>query len=217
MEQQQEEYRYKYMEVWKEGLAFSSVIISCTEAMAPHVKGRGVLEKIEQTAISIPAKIASGRAMGLSTDYLKALQQVEGNLHKSLSYLHLMRIQKWISATDLDRLERQGTQLARKMKSLVCIIQMLLKIEINYLMGLTRQPMEKKFIDLICYVLELEDRTLELPDRFDSFAEWDSLAQLTLIAELDEQFGIAIEGTELRSMETLEDLYLRIQKETPND
>lgn len=77
--------------------------------------------------------------------------------------------------------------------------------------------MEKKFIDLICYVLELEDRTPELLDRFDSFAEWDSLAQLTLIAELDEQFGIAIEGTELRSMEILEDLYRRIQKEVPND
>jgi acyl carrier protein len=84
-------------------------------------------------------------------------------------------------------------------------------------MGLKRQPMENKFIELISYVLELDDRIPELGDRFDTYAEWDSLAQLTLIAELDEQFGVTIKGSELRSMETVGDLYRRILAETPNE
>jgi len=80
-------------------------------------------------------------------------------------------------------------------------------------MGLQRQPMEKKFIELICYVMELEEHTPELSDRFDAFQEWDSMAQLTLMMELKETFGFAIDVPELRSIDTLGELYRRIQAE----
>jgi acyl carrier protein len=75
--------------------------------------------------------------------------------------------------------------------------------------------MESKFIAIIGYVLELEEQTLELSDRFDAFPEWDSMAQLTLMSELKEKFAFAIEASELRSVETLGELYRRIQAETP--
>lgn len=80
-------------------------------------------------------------------------------------------------------------------------------------MGLKRQSMESRFMEVIGYVLELEEHTPDWSDRFDAFPEWDSMAQLTLKAELKEKFAFAIEASELRSIETLGELYRLLQAE----
>lgn len=43
--------------------------------------------------------------------------------------------------------------------------------------------------------------------KFRELEEWDSLAALTIIAMVDEEFGKKITGADIRSSETIHDLY----------
>lgn len=51
---------------------------------------------------------------------------------------------------------------------------------------------------------------LHMADRFKEFDEWDSLTQLTLIAELDEKFAVVIKMDDFKNITTLQDLYNEI-------
>lgn len=66
--------------------------------------------------------------------------------------------------------------------------------------------MESKFLNLVAEALELDGRAISLEDKFKEFDEWDSLAQLTLIAELDEQFGVVIRMDDFKNINTLQEM-----------
>jgi acyl carrier protein len=72
--------------------------------------------------------------------------------------------------------------------------------------------MEQQFIALIKESLEIEDREPKLEDAFKEYEEWDSLSQLTLIAELDDQFGVTITSEEMKDINTLEELLEQVKK-----
>uniref|UniRef100_UPI004049964A acyl carrier protein n=1 Tax=Flavobacterium sp. TaxID=239 RepID=UPI004049964A len=72
--------------------------------------------------------------------------------------------------------------------------------------------MEAKFLEMISDVLEIEDKTLEMSDVFRDYDEWDSLARLSLIAEIDDVYNIVIEDEVFKNLVTLQDLYTEIQK-----
>ena len=71
--------------------------------------------------------------------------------------------------------------------------------------------METKFLEVIKEALEIEDRELDMEDKFKEFDEWDSLAQLTLIAELDDNFGVTIQSNDFKKIQTLQQLFDHIQ------
>lgn len=72
--------------------------------------------------------------------------------------------------------------------------------------------MEAKFLEMISDVLEIEDKALEMSDVFRDYDEWDSLARLSLIAEIDDVYSIVIEDEVFKNLVTLQDLYAEIQK-----
>jgi acyl carrier protein len=74
--------------------------------------------------------------------------------------------------------------------------------------------MEAKFLEMISDVLEIEDRTIEMTDAFRDYDEWDSLARLSLIAEIDDVYNIVIEDEVFKNLLTLSDLYNEINKRT---
>ena len=67
--------------------------------------------------------------------------------------------------------------------------------------------METKFINALQEALEIQDREIHLADQFRSYPEWDSLAQLTLIAMLDEEFGVSIEMKRFNELVTVQELF----------
>ncbi|WP_291106546.1 acyl carrier protein [Flavobacterium sp. UBA6195] len=71
--------------------------------------------------------------------------------------------------------------------------------------------MEQKFIDLFKETLEIEDRTISLSDEFRAFDEWDSLALLSVIAMIDEEYDIIIESNTFQKLQTVGDIYNYIQ------
>lgn len=77
---------------------------------------------------------------------------------------------------------------------------------------LNMNTMETKYLEMITEVLEIEDRTVTMNDLFRDFEEWDSLAHLSLIAEIDDIYNITIEDETFKSLKTLKELFEEIQK-----
>jgi len=72
--------------------------------------------------------------------------------------------------------------------------------------------MQSKFIELFKETLEIEDRELQMTDVFRNYEEWNSLAYLSLIAMIDEEYDVVIEGVAFKQLLTLEEVYNEIQK-----
>ena len=69
--------------------------------------------------------------------------------------------------------------------------------------------MEKeKFLENVIDILEIEDASgINDFTRFRELDEWDSLNALSIISMVDEEFGITISKKEMKSAETLGELY----------
>ena len=75
--------------------------------------------------------------------------------------------------------------------------------------------METKFITLFAEVLELEgEHGLTTTVIFRDLEEWDSLAYLSVIAMIDEEYDIVIEGNDFKKLIIIGDLINEIQKRT---
>jgi acyl carrier protein len=72
--------------------------------------------------------------------------------------------------------------------------------------------METKFLEMITDVFEIEDKTLNMEDTFRDYDEWDSLARLSLIAEIDDVYNTVIEEEVFKNLITLQDLFNEVQK-----
>ena len=71
--------------------------------------------------------------------------------------------------------------------------------------------MEKKIIEILKDVLEIEDSIAE-NDKLEDLEGWDSLAVLTLSAGLEEEFDILISSQELETIITVNELIKYIKK-----
>lgn len=66
--------------------------------------------------------------------------------------------------------------------------------------------MEDKIKDAFREAMDNDDLEIELTDSFRDYEDWDSLAYLSMIAALDEEFGVEIENEEFEKLETVQDL-----------
>ena len=65
-----------------------------------------------------------------------------------------------------------------------------------------------KFLDLMGDLFEETPKDqIVLISNFKTFEEWDSLIALSLIAIFDSEYNLRLSGDQIRSANTLEDLY----------
>lgn len=69
----------------------------------------------------------------------------------------------------------------------------------------------EKFIDLLREALEREG-DIQMSDTFRDYEEWDSLAYLSIIAFLDDEYGVQIEEAEFKQLKTVQDIYDAVKK-----
>ena len=72
--------------------------------------------------------------------------------------------------------------------------------------------MKEQFLKNLKDVFEIEDRELAMDDKFREYPEWDSLAYLSVIAMLDEEYDCQIEESEFKKLITVSDLFNVISK-----
>lgn len=66
----------------------------------------------------------------------------------------------------------------------------------------------KEFIQLFAEQFEDSDASIFTPDTvFHDLDEWSSLVGLSIIAMVDDEYGVTIKGDELRAAKTLEDVF----------
>jgi acyl carrier protein len=65
---------------------------------------------------------------------------------------------------------------------------------------------EKAFLELVAEILEVEVDEVAMADELDAVG-WDSLANISFIAEVDEAVGVTIDADELAAAKTVSDLH----------
>jgi acyl carrier protein len=75
--------------------------------------------------------------------------------------------------------------------------------------------MEKKFIEQLKDILEIENIEVNMEDKFRDYENWDSMAALSVIAMIDDEFGVVINGEDFRQLNTVGDLVQAIKKRMP--
>lgn len=66
--------------------------------------------------------------------------------------------------------------------------------------------MDEKVISVLKEAMDNGELDVQLSDSFRDYEEWDSLAYLSMIAALDEEFGVEIEDDDFGLLVTVEDL-----------
>ena len=73
--------------------------------------------------------------------------------------------------------------------------------------------MDKDFITLFKEAIE-RDAPVNTEDKFRDYEEWNSLAYLSVIAVIDEEYDVIIEGNTFRGLNTVGDIIAEIEKHT---
>lgn len=61
-------------------------------------------------------------------------------------------------------------------------------------------------------IMDLEPNTLKETDLLSDYEEWDSVAALSFIAMMDEEFGKAVKGAEIKKFVTFADVLAVMEK-----
>ena len=64
--------------------------------------------------------------------------------------------------------------------------------------------MEQKFLDFVAEIMEEDSVTMDMPYKEGN---WDSLMMLTLVMELEAEYGVSIPMENLGNVKTLADMY----------
>lgn len=75
--------------------------------------------------------------------------------------------------------------------------------------------MEKKFVEQLKDILEIENIEVNMEDKFRDYENWDSMAALSVIAMIDDEFGVVINGEDFRQLNTVGDLIQAVKKRMP--
>jgi acyl carrier protein len=71
--------------------------------------------------------------------------------------------------------------------------------------------MEDKFIELFKKTLDIQDAQIDLYTKFRDLENWDSLSFLSVLAMIDEEYDVIIEGNDFRRLVTIGDLINEIR------
>lgn len=72
--------------------------------------------------------------------------------------------------------------------------------------------MEEKFINHFKETLEINDKVIKPETKFRELENWDSLSFLSILAMIDEEYDVVIEGNDFRNLITISDLINEIKK-----
>ena len=64
----------------------------------------------------------------------------------------------------------------------------------------------EKFIELFAEALERED-AIKMEDEFRNYDEWSSIAYLSVIAMMDEEYDVQIEEADFKKLRTVQAVY----------
>ena len=67
--------------------------------------------------------------------------------------------------------------------------------------------MEDKFLEFVAEIMEVDTSEIGMDTVYKEFKPWDSLMMLTLVMELEEEYGVSIPVEKLNGVKQLKDLF----------
>ncbi len=67
-----------------------------------------------------------------------------------------------------------------------------------------------QFVELFKDVMEMNNQKIKPDDKFKEYEDWDSLAVLSILAMVNQEFDIVIPRREFESVNTIRELYVLI-------
>ena len=71
----------------------------------------------------------------------------------------------------------------------------------------------ENFLQNIKETLDNDAKVLKMSDEFREYEEWDSIANLSVIAMIDVEYDLIIDNNEFKNISTLQELWNKIQEE----
>lgn len=71
--------------------------------------------------------------------------------------------------------------------------------------------MEEKFLKFVADIFEVQPSEISMETAYGSIEAWDSLMQLRLVSEINDEFDVEIPIDEVTSIKTLADFYKYIE------
>jgi Acyl carrier protein len=75
--------------------------------------------------------------------------------------------------------------------------------------------MEQRFLDFVAEIMEKDPSEITMDIVYKDFDGWDSLMMLTLVMEIEAEYGVSIPIEELGEVKTLADLYAFVKDSRP--
>ena len=70
-----------------------------------------------------------------------------------------------------------------------------------------------EFLNLVADILHREENSISLQDDFREYNEWDSLAALSFLAMINEEYDVIISRRDFDDMITLEQIYQYVENQ----
>ena len=70
----------------------------------------------------------------------------------------------------------------------------------------------KEFIEKLEEVLERDEKAIKPQDKFREFDEWSSIAVLTVLAFINDEYDVTIPRIDFENLHTVQELYNYINK-----
>ena len=71
--------------------------------------------------------------------------------------------------------------------------------------------MKERFIAFVAEIMEVDSDEISMETKYSEYNPWDSLMMLTLVMELEAEYGITIPMEKVNEVETLQDLYQLVE------
>lgn len=72
--------------------------------------------------------------------------------------------------------------------------------------------MEERFLEFVAEVMEVDTSEISMETTYKEYMKWDSLMMLTLIMELEQEYGVLIPVESINSVRQLRDLYRMVDQ-----
>ncbi len=70
----------------------------------------------------------------------------------------------------------------------------------------------QKFLQNFKDAVEIDDREIALADNFREYPEWSSLAYLSVISMIDDEYDVVIDGKDFKELQTVGDIAEAVAK-----
>jgi four helix bundle protein len=115
----EEDFGFKELIIWRKSIDFAKHVIVVIDNINSDRKHYRILEQTEAAATSVAANIAEGKGRSSRKEFKQFLYITRGSIYETVTFLNIMKELNWLSAEEINELEKEALILNKMLNSLV--------------------------------------------------------------------------------------------------